>query len=113
MSGLGADEIIASVMCRSDNHVVRSKRLESIFQDRSRQVWAVAVERDHALLPRCKMCKHRGESCRKAFSLLRHDCTASPARPQVLRHPRAGHMIATSTLLNERASVTVSSKRQR
>ena len=92
MGGLGPDEIIAAVMCRSDNHVVRDERFERASKNRSRQMRAVAVERNDALpARRCEVCKHRGQACRKAFSLLRHDThpIRAPAAP-VPRHPKQG-----------------------
>ena len=92
MGGLGPDEIVAAVVCRSDNHVVRGERLERALKNRSRQMRAVAVEGNDALLARrCEVCKHRGQACRKALSFLRHD-THPVCAPTalVLRHPKQG-----------------------
>ena len=49
MSGLGPYEIIATIMCRSNNHVVPGERLERAPSYRSRQMRAVAVEGNDAL----------------------------------------------------------------
>jgi hypothetical protein len=47
---------------------------ESIFEDRTRQVWAIAVEgNDAALMTFGEMRKHRSKACRKTFSFLRND----------------------------------------
>src|SRR5580692_12254851 len=72
MGGLRADEIVASVVGRSDHYIVRSEDLECVLQNRRRQVGAVAVECDDALVASCKMGKHRSEPRCEAFTLLRH-----------------------------------------
>src|SRR5271156_3881714 len=74
MSGLSAYKIITAIICRADNHIEISERLERARKNRSRQMRAVAVESNHALLATCSCCevrKQRGEACRKALALLR------------------------------------------
>ena len=59
MSGLGADQIIAAIMCRSNHQVVPGERLERALKHRRRQVWAVAVEGNDTLpARRCEVRKH-------------------------------------------------------
>src|SRR6516225_7425807 len=58
MGRLGSDEIVASVMRWSDDHVVRMERLERARKNRRRQMRAVAVEGDDALPARREVRKH-------------------------------------------------------
>src|SRR5208283_2847668 len=74
MGNLGPYEIVATVICRSDNQVAPGECLERTPQNRSRQMWAVAVEGNHTFAARCcEVCKHRGQAGRKAFTFLPHD----------------------------------------
>src|SRR5262245_45950281 len=90
MGGVRSDQIVASVMSRPDNHVVCSEALKSAFQNRRRQVWAIAVERDHGMLvSRREVCKNRGESRCKALTLLGHDLRSISQQARKLVHIRA------------------------
>jgi hypothetical protein len=44
------DEIVASVVRWPNDNVMRSQRFECVFENRTRQMWAVAVERNRASL---------------------------------------------------------------
>jgi hypothetical protein len=50
MGGLRPYEIIASVVGRPDNHVMRREGFERFFKNRRRQVRTVAVEGNNAAL---------------------------------------------------------------
>ncbi len=50
MRSLCPDEIVASVVRWSDDYVMCGQRFERVFENRTRQVWAVAVEGNHASL---------------------------------------------------------------
>ena len=64
-------EIIASVVRCSHDYVMCSQRFERVFENRTRQVWAIAVEGDGASLAVIrKVRKHRGEACGKTFTFL-------------------------------------------
>ena len=57
----------------SDNHVMCGQRFERVFENRTRQVWAVAVEgNDASLMIFCEVRKHRSEACGKTFTFLRN-----------------------------------------
>ena len=59
MGNLGAYEIVAAILCRPNNQVVRGECLESAPKNRSRQMRAVAVEGNDALpAKRREVCKH-------------------------------------------------------
>src|SRR5438477_12082118 len=74
MGSLRSDQIVTSVVCRSDNHIARSEGLERSLQYRCWQMWAVAVERDDALLTRRReLRKYRVKACSKALTRLRYD----------------------------------------
>src|SRR5205809_4178913 len=71
MKGLCPDEIVASVMGWSNDHVMCRERFERVFENRTRQVWAVAVEGNGAsLMTFCEVRKHRSEACSKTFTFL-------------------------------------------
>src|SRR5439155_23525073 len=73
MRSLCPDEIVASVVRWSNDYVMRGQRFERVFENRTRQVWTVAVERNGALPTRCcEVCEHRGQACRKALTFLRN-----------------------------------------
>ena len=73
MRGLCPYEIVASVVCWSNNYVMRGQRFECVFEDRTRQVWAVAVEGNNASLMRFReVRKHGSEACRKTLTFLRN-----------------------------------------
>src|SRR2546423_1140072 len=73
MPSLCPDKIVASVVCGSNNYVVRGQRFERSVESRTRQVWAVAVEGDDASLRAIReVRKHRSQACSKTFPLLRH-----------------------------------------
>ncbi len=46
MSGLGANQIVASIVGWPDNHVMRGEYFERALQNRRREVWTVAIECD-------------------------------------------------------------------
>src|ERR1700745_3190052 len=74
MGSLRSDQIVTSVVCRSDNHIARSEGLERSLHYRCWQMWAVAIERDDALLTRRREVReYRGKACSKALTRLRHD----------------------------------------
>src|SRR6476661_3257850 len=73
MKGLCPDEVVASVVGWSNHYVKRGQRFERIFENRTRQVWAVTVEGDGAsLMTLCEVRKHRIEACGKTFTCLRN-----------------------------------------
>ena len=100
----------------SNDYVMRGQRFERIFENRTRQVWAIAVEGNHAsLLTFREVRKHRNEACSKALPFLRNYARVwLPANRANSSTSDSGHMIATSTPpnFNDRASASVSSRRQ-
>jgi len=71
MSGLCSDEIVASVVRWSDDYVMCGQRFERVFENRTWQVWAVAVEgNDASLMTLREVSKHRSEACGQTFTLL-------------------------------------------
>src|SRR5262249_25556467 len=73
MRGLGPYEIVTSVVGWSNHDVVYGQRFECPFENRTWQVWAVAVECDGApLMTFCEVRKHRSEARSKTFALLRN-----------------------------------------
>src|SRR5207244_13190468 len=71
MRSLCPYEIVASVVCRPDNHVMCAQSFERVFENRTWQVRAVAVEGNNAaLVTCCELRKYRSEACSKAFTLL-------------------------------------------
>src|SRR5271166_2888045 len=44
--GFGANQIVASIVGRPHNHVLRDEYLERAVQNRRREVWTVAIEGD-------------------------------------------------------------------
>src|SRR5579862_3647991 len=73
MRTLCSDEIVASVVSRSDDQVVRCYCFECSFQNTGRQMWAIAVEGNYASgTMRREVCKHRSEACGKTFAFLRN-----------------------------------------
>ena len=74
VSGLGANQIVASIVGWPDHYVVRGEYLERAVQNRRRKVWTVAIEGDDVPLPGgSKVSKNRGESRGETFAFLRHD----------------------------------------
>ncbi len=74
VSGLGANQIVASIVGWPNNHVMRGEYFERAVQNRRCEVWSVAIECDD-LLPAggSEMSKNGGESCCETFAFLRHD----------------------------------------
>src|SRR2546423_7218737 len=71
MKSLCSDEIVASIVCWSHDHVMCSQRFKRVFENRTRQVWAVAVEgNDASLMVLREVRKHRSEACGKTLTLL-------------------------------------------
>jgi hypothetical protein len=49
------------------------QRFERVFENRTRQVWAVTVEgNDESLMTFCEVRKHGRKACSKTFTLLRN-----------------------------------------
>src|SRR5262249_16902168 len=67
------NEIVAAVVGWSHHDVMRGQGIKRLFENRTWQMWAVAVESDGSLcmIPG-EVRKTRSEPCRKTFSLLRH-----------------------------------------
>src|ERR1700751_1086867 len=65
-------EIVASVVVWPHDHVMCGQGFESIFENRTRQVWAVAVEGNGASLMTFEVRKHRSEAGSKTFPFLRN-----------------------------------------
>src|ERR1700685_4413661 len=73
MRSLCPDEIVAAVVRWSNDHVMGGQRFERVFENRTRQMWAVAVEgNDASLMTFREVRKHRSEACSKTFTLLRN-----------------------------------------
>src|ERR1700719_375489 len=83
MRSLCPDEIVASVVRWSNDYVMCGQRFERVFQNRTRQVWAVAVEGNNASLMGVPLMvflfmigrevrKHRSEACGKTLTFLRN-----------------------------------------
>src|SRR4029077_10877827 len=72
MRSLCPDEIIASVVRWSNDYVMGDQRFERAFENRTRQVWAVAVEGNNASwMTFCEVRKHRSEARSKTLTFLR------------------------------------------
>src|SRR5581483_10267524 len=90
----GPDEIVASVVRWSNDYVVRGQRFERAFENRTRQVWAVAVKGDDAslmifsLMIGREVRKHRSEACSKTFTFLRNDARLVACQPRQLVYVR-------------------------
>jgi len=68
MEGLCPYEIVASIVCRPDDHVMCRERFERVLQNRTWQMWAVAVEGNNAsLVTLCEVRKYRRKARSKAF----------------------------------------------
>ena len=107
-------------MRRSHDHVMCGQRFERVFENRTRQVWAVAVEGNDASLAfvmrasaKCANTEVRPAARPSPF------CATTlhlqlPANCASSFTSESGHMIATSTSpnFNDRASASVSSRRQ-
>ena len=67
------DEIVASVVRWSNDYIMCGQPFECVFENRTRQVWAVAVEGNGAsLMTLCEVRKHRRESGSQTFTFLRN-----------------------------------------
>jgi hypothetical protein len=72
--GLCPDKVVAPITRWSNNYVVRGQHFECIFENRTRQVWTVAVEGNGASLMLFReVRKHGSETCSKAFTVLPDD----------------------------------------
>ena len=68
---LRPDEIVASVVGWSNDYVMRGQGFERVFENSTRQVWAVAVESNGAsLMIFCEVRKHRCEGGGKTYTFL-------------------------------------------
>src|ERR1700676_1048638 len=89
MRSLCSDEIVASVVGWSNDYVMGGQRFERVFENGTRQVWAVAVEGNNAsLMTFCKVRKHRSEACGKTFTFLRNYARFIVFQPRQLVHVR-------------------------
>src|ERR1700694_253616 len=71
MRSLCPYEIVASVVRWSHDHVMCDQGFERFFKNRTRQVWAVAVEGNGAsLMVSREVRKHGNEACGKTFTFL-------------------------------------------
>ena len=85
MRSLRPNEIVASVVRWSNDYVMCGQRFECLFENRTRQMWAVAVEgNDAPLMIFCKVRKHRSEACCKAFPFLRNYARVVACQPRQL-----------------------------
>jgi hypothetical protein len=74
VSGLGANQIVASIVGWPDNHIIRGEYFERVVQNRRREVWTVAIKCDDVLpAGGSEMPKNGGQSCCETFAFLRHD----------------------------------------
>src|SRR5229473_1982709 len=74
VSCLGANQIVASIVGRPDNNIMRREYFERAAQNRRREVWTVAIERDDVLpAGGSEVSKNGGESCCETFAFLCHD----------------------------------------
>src|SRR5436853_4558257 len=97
MRSLGPDEIIASVVRWSNDYVMCGQRFERVFENRTRQVWAVAVEGNNAsLMTFCEVRKHRSEACSKTFTFLRNYARFVACQLRQLVYVRVRQQHATS-----------------
>src|ERR1700742_954999 len=66
-------KIVAPVVRWSHDHVMFGQRDERVFENCTRQMWAVAVEgNDASLTTFCEVGKHRSEAGGKTFTFLRN-----------------------------------------
>src|SRR5690242_1795821 len=73
MGTLCSDEIVASVVSRSDNQIMRRYGFECSLQNRHRQVWTIAVEGNGgSLMFSWEVRKHRSETRSQTFTFLRN-----------------------------------------
>src|SRR5438105_3423803 len=73
MRSLRPDQIVAPVVCWPNDHLMHGQRFERVFENRTRQVRAVAVEGNgESLMAFCEVPKHRSEPCSKTFAFLRN-----------------------------------------
>src|SRR5919108_727464 len=74
VSGLSANQIIASIVGWPDNHVMRGEYFERAVQSRWGKVWTVAIEGDD-MLPASgsEVSKNGSESCGETFPFLPYD----------------------------------------
>src|SRR2546425_3409499 len=95
MRRLPADEIVASVVCWPNDYVVCGQRFERLFENRTRQVWAVAVEGNYAslmggplmifaLMIGREVRKHRSEACSKTITFLGNYARSVACQPRQL-----------------------------
>ena len=74
MRRLRADEVVPSVVRRSEDDVRPGECLKSALKHGGREVRAIAIERNDARVAcRCEMCKDRRKARREAITRLRHD----------------------------------------
>src|SRR5207253_4286868 len=110
MRSLCPYEIVASVVRRSHDHVMCGQRFERVFENRTRQVWAVAVEGNGAsLMTFCEVRKHRSEGGSKALTRLRDDAHRIAPQASEIVHIRgsrhSGNLDSAKRLLERDCGV--------
>ena len=87
----GSDQIVASVVCRSHNHIASSERLECFLQHGCRQMRAVAVECDDAppVSPR-EVREHRSKAGSQSLTSLCDNTCDVARQPSEILHIRSG-----------------------
>src|SRR5882724_350332 len=89
MRSLCSDQIEASVVGWSNNHVMYGQRFERVFENRTRKMRAIAVEGNGAsLMTFCEVRKHRSEACGKTFTFLRNYHRFVACQPRQLVYVR-------------------------
>jgi hypothetical protein len=102
MGSLCPDEIVAAVVRRSDHYVVGGQRFERVSRTEARQVWAVAVEGNHALPARTLRSAQTPRSSLPQglpLSAPRHLYLSCAANRASSFTSESGHMMATSTVV--------------
>ncbi len=74
VSGLGANQIVASIMSWPDHHVMRDEYFKCVLQNGRSEVWTITVERNDMLVSGgSEVSKNRSKSCGETFAFLRYD----------------------------------------
>src|SRR6266478_3336159 len=89
MRSLCPYEIVASVVRWSNDYVMCGQRFERVFENRTRQMWAVAVEGNGASLTTLReMRKHRSEARSYTFTFLCNYARCVACQPRQLVYVR-------------------------
>jgi hypothetical protein len=74
VGGLGANQIVASIVGWPDNYIMRGEYFERALENRPSEVRTIAIECDDVLpTGGCEVSKDRGESRCETFAFLRDD----------------------------------------